>query len=116
MKSFIQPGVNITVAAPANVASGEYVAIGSLGGVAAGAADSGADLDLVTEGVFDIAADAQDIFAVGARVHYNTSAKVAESAENSNSAATIAIGVCVEAKGAGQTTVRTRLTQPVTAI
>ena len=116
MKNFVQPGVNITVPAPANVASGEYVAIGALGGVAAGAVESGDDLDLVTEGVFDIAADAQDTFIVGARVYYNTSAKVAESAENSNSAATIAIGVCVEAKGAGQTKVRTRLTQPVTTI
>jgi predicted RecA/RadA family phage recombinase len=118
MKNYVSKGKTVSVTAPANVASGEYVSIGSLGGVAAGDAANGADLDLTCEGVFDIQKRASNVFVTGQRVFYSPSAKLAISAtdEDSNSAADeVLIGVAVAAAGAGATSVRTRLTQPVVA-
>ena len=51
MKNYIQPGDMLTVTAPANVASGAGVLIGSIFGVAANAALSGASMEMAVEGV-----------------------------------------------------------------
>lgn len=114
MKNQVQKGETVTVPAPANVASGEYLAIGSLGGVAAGAAQTGEPLDLTTEGVFDINKNAGATFVVGERVFYDATAKEAtDNDSDSNSGGSIAIGVAVAVAGVGASTVRVRLTQPV---
>lgn len=117
MKNLVQPGRTITVTAPANVDSGEGVLIGSLFGVAAGDAETGESLDLVTEGVFDLAKNAASVFTVGALVYFNATDGVCHSnaEEDSNSGGTVRIGVAVAAAGAGGATVRVRLTQPVVA-
>lgn len=116
MKNLVSKGRTVTVTAPAEVESGEYVAIGALGGVAAGDAANGADLDLACEGVFDVGKNANATFVVGDRVFYDVTAKEATDNESdSNSGGTVAIGVAVAAAGAGASVVRTRLTQPVVA-
>lgn len=117
MKNFVQPGNNLTVAAPYAVDSGEGVLIGQLFGIAAGDADNGADVDIATVGVFDIAKKSADVFTVGAPVYFDTATKTARSGTttDSNSAGEweALIGVCTEAAGAGATTVRVKLTTPV---
>jgi predicted RecA/RadA family phage recombinase len=118
MKNFVQPGNNITVAAPYAVDSGEGVLIGQLFGVACGDAENGADVDIATTGVFDMAKDADDVFAsVGAPVYFDTATKTARShGENdSNSAgdSEACIGVTIATAGAGASTVRVRLGVPV---
>ncbi len=55
MKNFIQPGKVVTVTAPRDVASGELVVVGLLTGVAQHTAANGTPVEIVTEGVFDLA-------------------------------------------------------------
>jgi predicted RecA/RadA family phage recombinase len=54
MKNYIQPGDVITVAAPADVASGDLVVVGDIVGVAAYSALSGAQVEIKTSGVFEL--------------------------------------------------------------
>lgn len=118
MKILVQPGRTITVTAPSNVESGDGLLIGSLFGVCAGDADTGESLDLVTEGVFDLAKSAASVFSVGAFAYWNPADRECHSNadEDSNSGGTVRIGVVVAAAGAGATTVRVRLTQPAVAV
>lgn len=117
MRNMVQPGHTITVSAPAQVQSGEYVAIGALGGVAAGDAENGDALDLSVEGVFAISKNANATFAVGDRVYFDVTAKEAtDNDSDSNSGGTVAIGVATAAAGVGAASVNVRLTQPVTAV
>lgn len=117
MKNYIQPGNNLTVAAPYAVDSGQGVLIGQLFGIAAGDADNGAQVDIATVGVFDIAKPAAVVFAVGEPVYFDVGSKQARAANDtdSNSAGAFEaqIGVCVEAAGAGASTVRVKLATPV---
>lgn len=117
MKNFVQPGNNLTVAAPYNVESGEGVLVGQLFGIAASDAQNDADVDIATVGVFDIAKPPTHQFAVGAPVYFDTATKTARSHgdadSNSVGASEATIGVAVAAAGAGATTVRVKLTTPV---
>lgn len=55
MKNYVQPGRSVTVSAPVGGAlSGDGVMIGSLFGVAAFNAEAGEDLEIETQGVFDL--------------------------------------------------------------
>lgn len=69
MKNFVQSGDVITVAAPADVASGQFVAIGSLFGVAQASAMAGDDVALATEGVFELTVLNAAAMTVGAVVY-----------------------------------------------
>jgi predicted RecA/RadA family phage recombinase len=71
MRNFVQPGNQITVAAPAAVASGEGVLIGDLFGVANGDAAIGADLVISTTGVFTLPKATTDAITVGAAVYWD---------------------------------------------
>ncbi len=117
MKSFIQPGNNLTVAAPYAVDGGEGVLIGQLFGIAASDAENGAEVDIATVGVFDIAKPSTHLFTVGAPVYFDTASKTARSHgdadSNSVGASEACIGVAVAAAGAGATTVRVKLGVPV---
>lgn len=122
MKNFIQPGRQITVTAPANIASGEGLLIGQLFGCACGDAESGQDLDLLTEGVVALPKASADVFAtVGIPAYWDPSAKVVRSHTDtdSNSAGVTSalVGTVVEAAGAGTTTVKIKLApMPVTLV
>lgn len=76
MKSFIQTGANITVVAPSTISSGEGVLIGSLFGIANGAADTSADMVLSTTGVFEMTKEVTDVVAVGDPIYWDNAAKV----------------------------------------
>jgi predicted RecA/RadA family phage recombinase len=54
MKNYLQEGDSVTVPAPANVSSGDGVLLGTLFGVAATDADSGANVTIKTTGVFTL--------------------------------------------------------------
>lgn len=120
MKNFVQPGDQLTVAAPYNVNGGQGVLIGQLFGVAFSDALNGASVDIATVGVFDMAKPSQAIFTVGAPVYFDTATLTVRSGndDDSNSAGTneVCIGVAVAAAGAGQTTVRVRLSVPATLV
>jgi predicted RecA/RadA family phage recombinase len=69
MRNYIQPGNSLTVPSPGDVQGGEIVTMGELVGVAAGDAATGADLDLVLVGVFDLPKVGTDAITIGAPVY-----------------------------------------------
>ena len=70
MKNFVQPGRNVTVIAPAAVKSGDLVIVGKLFGVAATDADSGAPVEICTEGVFTLPKVAEQAWTQGAAIYW----------------------------------------------
>ncbi|NKI17432.1 DUF2190 family protein [Spongiibacter sp. KMU-166] len=71
MKNYVQKGEAITVTAPAALVSGQGVLVGEgLFGVAVNAAESGSEVTIITEGVFELPADAT--VAAGDVVEWNT--------------------------------------------
>ena len=72
MKNKLQDGRVITVTAPAQVASGDFVAIGALRGVAVSDAASGASVAIETEGVFALPKEATTAtFSAGDEVEWD---------------------------------------------
>jgi len=106
MKNFIQPGVNLTLPAPAAIVSGEVVVIGEIHGVAADDAESGADFDLVTEGVFDLPKVSTDAFAIGDSVYYDAAAKLVTSDDGEGGNALIGVAVTAAANPSGTVNVK----------
>ena len=94
MKTFVQPGRSITVAAPAGgVSSGDGVLIGNLFGSAQGDALATEDVEILTEGVAEIAKTSALAISVGDRLFWDGTNKVVNTIE-----------VTVDGKTAGTTT------------
>ena len=107
MKNYVDSGDTVTVTAPAAVASGEGILIGSMFGVAQNAAESGASLVIVTKGVFDLTKVGSQAWTVGVKVYWDAGNKRCTTVATSNTL----IGVATEAVGSGAdaTTGRVRL-------
>ena len=105
MKNFVQPGINLTLTAPYDLASGAGFLVGSLFAVASLAALSGATVEGVTEGVFDLTALNSDTATVGAAIYWDNTNKRCTTTASGNTK----IGVAVAVKANGDTTVRVRL-------
>jgi predicted RecA/RadA family phage recombinase len=105
MRNYVQKGDTITLAAPYEVASGAGLLVGSIFGVASGAAANGATVEAVTKGVFDLKAKGTDTGNPGAKVYWDNTAKECTVTATDNSL----IGVLLVAKTNGQTTMRVRL-------
>ena len=99
MKNYVQKGENLTLTAPYAVASGAGVKIGSIFGVAAGAAANGATIDVVTEGVFTLPKVSTDVFAVGAAVYWDDTAKLITSTTSGNTKVGEAVTAAVNPSG-----------------
>lgn len=75
MKNFVAPGENIAVIAPAAVASGDFVQVNSyMYGFATAAAANGAEVVILTEGVFDAVKLAGAAWAVGDLLYWSGAA------------------------------------------
>lgn len=105
MKNFVQPGDTLTVTAPYDVASGAGMLVGLIFAVAAFAALSGAQVEGVTKGVFDLTALNADTATVGAAIYWDNTNKRCTTTSSGNTK----IGVATQAKANGDTTVRVRL-------
>ena len=105
MKTYIQKGENINIASPYDVTSGHGVKSGLIFGVASGDARSGADVDVVMVGVFELPKVSTDVFAVGAAVFWDDAAKLMTSTTSGNTK----IGVAVVAAGNPSGSVNVRL-------
>ena len=99
MKNYVQKGENLTLPAPYAVTSGGGVKTGLIFGVAAGDAALGADVDLVTVGVFDLAKVSTDTFAIGAAVYWNDTTKLATSTVGSNQKVGVAVAAAANPSG-----------------
>ncbi len=106
-KNFIQPGGTITLTVPYAVTSGDGLLVGSIFGVAAGNAASGATVETALVGVFDIGKAGSQAWTVGTKVYWDDTNKRTTSVATSNTL----IGVATEAVagGAGDTIGRVRL-------
>lgn len=94
MKNFIQEGDVIKVAAPYDVASGAGAQVGTaLFGVAVATAASGADVQLMREGVFELAKTSAQAWTVGDKIYWDNTNKVATSTASTN----LYIGLAVAA-------------------
>lgn len=105
MKNYVQKGENLTIAAPYDVTSGGFLKSGLIVGVASGDALSGADVDVVTVGVFDLPKVSTDVFAVGAACYWDDTAKLITSTTSGNSK----VGIAVEARANPSGFARVRL-------
>jgi predicted RecA/RadA family phage recombinase len=107
MKNFVQNGNSITVTAPAAVASGQLVVVGSLAGVAAFDAAVGADVELTVEGVFELPKVTTDAIPQGDKLYWDSGqAKLTKTAGTGSK---LMVGVAAAAAGNGLTTVNCRL-------
>lgn len=103
--NYVQPGDNLTVAAPAAVSSGDVVVIGALAGVALHDAASGADVALGTEGVYNLPADTGITMAVGDSVYWDSTNGWVDKTVTAQRY----VGVAVEAKIAATATIAVKL-------
>jgi predicted RecA/RadA family phage recombinase len=105
MKNFVQDGDVITVPAPRALTSGQGVLVGSLFGVATCDAANGANVDIMPEGVFDIAAATADTGAPGTHMYWDdTNHRLTTTATNN-----VLVGCLTAAKGGSDTTARVYL-------
>lgn len=105
MKNFVQEGDRLTVTAPYDRLSGQGVLVGAMFGVAVYDALSGAALEIVTEGVFDISKAGSLAITAGDRLWWDNSAKNLNKTSTSNYQVAIAVADALSA----DTTVRCML-------
>lgn len=75
MKNFVMEGRTITLVAPYNVTSGQGLQVGSIVGIAAADALSGADVETVLEGVFTVTKATGAAWTQGALIYWDNTAK-----------------------------------------
>jgi predicted RecA/RadA family phage recombinase len=105
MRNYIQVGNTLTIPAPIAVASGDVLVVGDLHGVVAGDAAEDEPCDLVTVGVFSLPKVGANSFAVGDKVYWDATSKLATSVESGN----VHIGTCTKIAVAGSAAVETKL-------
>ncbi|MCW0206011.1 MAG: DUF2190 family protein [Achromobacter sp.] len=106
MKTFIQNGASLTVAAPAGgVTSGSGVIVGALFGVAATTAAESEALTIATVGVFALPKLATAVLSAGDRVSWDATNHRCDAPGTGR----YPIGVATEAAGNGAGTVKVRL-------
>jgi predicted RecA/RadA family phage recombinase len=105
MRNYIQKGENLTLPAPYNVASGAGVLVGNIFGVAAEDALSGANVDIVTEGVFTLPKTSALAISVGDAIYWHDDTKVV----NKTAASGKLIGAAVSGAANPSPTVNVRL-------
>ena len=110
MKNFIGVGNRVTLVAATVTTSGQAVLLGSLFGIAEGAAAIGDPLILVLNGIYDLPKTASQAWMVGQLIYWD----VATSRVTNVVATNKLVGVAVLAVGAGAGEIigRVRLTAP----
>lgn len=83
MKNFVQPGDVLTVTAPADVASGDLVVVGSLFGVASASAKNGDAVEICAGGVYDMPKVSAQAWSQGAPLYWDPASKLVTSVAGS---------------------------------
>ena len=106
MKNYIQPGNTVTAVAPAGgILSGQGLLFGALFGIASFNADEGAEVEIVTTGVFDLPKAPAAALAAGTKVSWDTAAAQVVAPATGM----VPIGVALATAGNGTTSIRVRL-------
>lgn len=110
MKNYVQLGDNVTLPAPAAVASGEATLIGGLFGVASTSAAQGEDCAFVRIGVFTLP-KAAGAWTPGQKLYWDATAKNVTTTAGSNTL----IGAALAAAASGDTSGAVILTGQIAA-
>jgi len=84
MKNFVQPGDVITLLAPYDVVSGAGVLVGTLFGIAAYSALTGAEVETKMSGVYDMPKLSAQAWTAGQAIYWDNTAKSTTSVVGSN--------------------------------
>ena len=95
MKNYVQAGNNLSLTAPYAVDSGDGALVGSIFGVAAGDAESGAEVDIVTEGVFELPKTSALAISAGDKLYWDDTAKVVNKTSSGNTLVGVAVSAVV---------------------
>jgi Uncharacterized conserved protein len=110
MKNYIQDGDIITVTAPAAVASGDFVQVGRIRGIAVTSAASGVQVELRTKGVFDIPKTGTEAFAtLGLPVYCVLAGDGVKTVTTASTTANVLVGINVATSGAVAGSLRVKL-------
>ena len=110
MKNYIQDGETLTVTAPSAVASGDFVQVGRVRGVAVTSAASGAQVELKTTGVFEIPKTGTEEFAtVGLPVYCVLAGNGVKTVTTASTTANVLVGINVATSGAVAGRLRVKL-------
>lgn len=102
MKNYVQPGENITLAAPYDVAAGAGALVGTVFGVAQDTVTSGNDVVLVRRGVFDLAKTSAQAWTVGAKIYWDDTNKVCTTTATSNTLIGAAVAAAANPSATGR--------------
>ncbi len=116
MQNYVQKGQTLTAVAPYAVTSGGGVLVSGTGyvfGISVNTQNQGESIEIVVEGVFDLAKD-NSTFANGDYVYWDNTNKVATSTATGNKKIGVAVlsqpsGVNAPGANSGDATVRVRL-------
>lgn len=106
MKNYVQDGDKITLAAPYDVLSGGGALVGSIFGVAETTALSGAQVSLQLTGVVTIAKVSAQVWAVGAKIYWDNTTRLATTTAASGANALIGVATAAAANPSGFGNVR----------
>ena len=110
MENPVQKGDTITVTAPSAVASGDFVQVGRIRGIAVASAASGALVELQTVGVFDIPKTGSEEFAtVGLPVYCVLSGNGVKTVTTASTTANVLVGINLATSGAVAGNLRVKL-------
>ena len=99
MKNYIQPGNTITLTAPYDVTSGDGLLVGSIFGVASGAALNGAAVEAALVGVFDLTKVGSQAWSVGDTIYWDNTAKNCTKTTSGNTKIGVAVAAVDNAAG-----------------
>lgn len=103
MKTYIQDGAVLTLAAPYDRLSGEGALIGAaIFGVAQADVDSGDNGAFVTNGVFTLAKTSAQAWTLGALIYWDNTAKVCTTTSSGNTLIGAAAAAAVNPSATGQ--------------
>lgn len=105
MKNYVSPGENVTITAGAALTAGNGLKTGQLFGVVQETVASGADVVVVTRGVFDLAKVSAQAWTVGALIYWDDTAKNCTTTATGN----LLIGCAIAAAANPSSTGRVRL-------
>jgi predicted RecA/RadA family phage recombinase len=99
MKNYIQPGNTITLAAPYEVNSGDGLLVGSIFGVASGAALNGTVVEATLVGVFDLTKVGSQAWSIGDAIYWDNTAKNCTKTASGNTKIGVAVAAVDNAAG-----------------
>lgn len=102
MRNSLYSGNNVTLPAPYALTSGQVAQVGSIIGVAQGAAASGADVVLVRQGVFTLTKTAAQAWALGQTLYWDNATRAVTTTVGTNKMIGAAFAAALTADTVGQ--------------